>query len=161
MYGWVAPWISAAVFVGLSGWAILLLVLGTHESLHVFRNLFNAMSLRQASRFRLRSLLLAAAVIQVLVATAVRCQQEGGEVSVLLYSLGCAAFFMWLVWVSFEEVFSATASRRWKRIVRADRISVPAETGLGHIERGPEPPPLPGDLLARRAAIDNQPDRKV
>jgi hypothetical protein len=139
----------------------LLLVVGTQESLALFRNLFNARSLRQASRFRLRSLLLAAAVIQVLVATAVRCQQQGGEAAVLLYALGCAVFFMWLVWVSFEEVFSATASRRWKRIVRADRISVPAESGLGHIQRGPEPPPLPRDLVARQAAVDGQKDRST
>lgn len=160
MYGWVAIGISSALFLGLSAWAILLLVLGTQESLQILRNLFSIKSLRQASRFRLRSLVLFVAIVQVLLATVVWYRQQGGEAGVLLYAIGCGTFFAWLIWFAFEDAITTTASRRWKRIVRAKRLRLPADAHPLQAAQPPEPP-LPGCSISPHDVADNRHDGKV
>lgn len=124
------------VFVGLASWGILLLFVGFQETVRVFRNLFDLKTLRRSIRFRMRTLLLFAAVIQAVFAAMAWTYNEGKPLALLFFSLSCIAFFGWTLWAAFEDSVSKTASRRWSRYIRARHIVVPDDGGPPPQNRG-------------------------
>jgi hypothetical protein len=88
-------------------------------------------------------MLLAAAIFQVLFATVVWQQREGGAFGVTLMWLADVSLVAWVVLVAFEEFFEPTASRRWKQVVRCDRTIVADAKHPNRASRGSnvEPPP--------------------
>lgn len=143
----IAIAISLLLFLCLLGWGILLLVVGLQETGGILRSLFVGRALlraiRSPIRFRLRTMLLAAALVQALFATVAWQQREGGTFEVTVLWLAGVSFILWLMWVALEEFFDPTTSQRWKRVVRSDRVSPPGVTQCkprgraGHVE----PPP--------------------
>jgi hypothetical protein len=130
----------ALLFICLGAWGFLLLFVGVQETVEVFGKLFDLRVLRRSTRFRrqsthfrLRTLLLVAAVVQVMFATAAWHHQDGKPFALLLFALGCVTFFAWTIWAVFEDSAAPTASRKWKRYIRARRIVLPDD--------GDPPPP--------------------
>ena len=78
-----------------------------------------------------------------LFATVAWQQREGGTFQYTLFWLAGVSFVGWLMWVALEEFVDPTASRRWKRVVRSDRVSVPDPTRpmRSRRKRYVEPPP--------------------
>jgi hypothetical protein len=143
MLGLVAVVISPLLFIVLVAWGILLLFVALQETVQIIRNLCDLKTLRRVTRFRVRTLLLIAAVMQVVFAAAAWNQQEGKPLAVLLFSVGCIAFFAWTLWAVFEETASQPGSRRWKRFIRDRHIVVPNDGG-------PPPPSQPGTRKTNR-----------
>lgn len=124
------------LFVGLAMWGILLIFVGFQETVRLFRNLFDPRALRRLMRFRLRTMLFLAAVIQAVFAAMAWTHNEGKPLALLFFTLSCMAFFAWTLWAVFEESVSQTASRRWSRYVRARHIVVPDDSGPPPPDRG-------------------------
>ncbi len=129
-----ASLVALMFFIGLAAWGILLLFVGVQETLRLFTSLADPRVLRRAVQFRLRSLLLLAAVLQIAFAVVAWNQEEGKPLAAVFFSLACVAFFAWTIGAAFEGCVSPTTSRRWKRHIGEHRIAVPDDGG-------PTPPP--------------------
>jgi hypothetical protein len=143
----IAIVLSLGMLIGLLAWGFLLLLAGMQAAAGMFRILFDKQTLRRAFRspirFRLRTMLLAAGLLQVLFATVAWQQRETGEFGVTLLWLAGVSLVAWVIWVAFDEFVEPTASRRWKRVVRSDHVNVPDATNRARGSRrsNVEPPP--------------------
>ena len=102
---------------------VLLLVLGLQGLPRELKNLFRVR--RSFLQFRLRTLLLGFALVQVAIAVLTWKGESAGS-----RILACAAvlsFFVWCNWTCLAEASRGAESRRWKHIIRPDRIVEPME----------------------------------
>jgi hypothetical protein len=124
-----------ALIIGLTACWIVLLLYGITG---VMRNLFDK------PRFRLRTMLLAVALLQAVLATVIWLQKESGPFGLLPVWLAGLSMVAWLVWVSFEEFLQLSTSQRWQRVMKAKRVHLPAATYAtrGKRRNPVEPPPI-------------------
>jgi hypothetical protein len=129
----IAIFVLLAPFIVLGVCWLLLLVYGFSGVIH---------NVLERPRFRLRTMLLAAAFLQVVFATVFWQQREGATFGITLFWLAGVSLVAWMVWVAVEDIIQPTASRRWTRLVRSERVSL---RGVEHpaTRRGAyvEPPP--------------------
>ena len=102
---------------------ILVLLLFLHGVLRDLRLLLHVR--RSLLQFRLRTLLLGCALVQVAIAILTWKGEWCG--TGILFCAAVLSFFAWCIWTCLADAWRPAASRRWKHITRPKRIVEPTE----------------------------------
>jgi hypothetical protein len=117
--------IVVAFCFALLAFPLLVFLVFVYQILRDWRVLLDPRVLRRLIRFRLRTLLVFFAIVQIVLGVVLWRLEAGESAFSTCVCLGCLAGLLWFVLACFEDSLRATASRRWKSRVRPRRISGP------------------------------------